>query len=772
MNDETLWVFPEEIKVPPTFQSTIGGHPLIAQTLFQRGYTSIESALAFLNPDHYQSASPFDLQDMDIACELLDSAIRNNQLILVWGDFDVDGQTATTILVEGLRSAGGRVKYHIPVRATESHGIKEEALKEELKSGFDLLLTCDTGISEYENIQLVRNLGIPVIVTDHHTLVEKLPPANAIINPQRLDSHHPLRTLPGAGAAYKLIEGLNSCMGIALSTDSLLELAALGIVADVADLIGDTRYLLQTGLIQLRRTQRLGLQMLYQNVGLNPTHLNEGHIGFQIAPRLNAVGRLGDANPMVEFLTTQDEARASALLYQIEAYNTKRRFDTRQVEQGAEQQLSSPNGDKYAPAIVLHHATWPAGVVGIVASRLVERYNKPVILLTGEDTLQGSARSIPELNITSAIAAQASLLNTFGGHPMAAGLSMPSENLAAFRRQFYATAEEQLKSLEIVKQFQVTTTITLDQITVDLVHQVNRLAPFGAGNPSLLFQISNLNLISETRVGTNQEHRQVVVGDRHANQLRLIWWNGGDQQLPEADFDLLCKFSLSDYKGEQQLSAEWIDYRYSETGLQTLANRYIEIIDQRAASNSLGLLKQLIQKTPGVNLWGEGNLPAGLPFKGRHQLKPNDHLVIWTAPPSQSVLRDTILHTKPKKITLFSEGSNLDDYPVFINRLGSIVKYALAHYNGKIDLVRAASSCASNIEAVTFGLHLWVAKGTFQVLFDEEYAQVTLTKAGANHTLIAQYEELLKTTLKESAAFRSYFKHNEINTFISQIVNK
>lgn len=772
MGTDAHWTILKHINVPTPFQDAVGGHPLVAQALYQRGYKSIECALAFLNPKFYQPAPPNELQDMEIACQLLEQAILKKHHILVWGDFDVDGQTATTILVEGLRQVGGQVKYHIPVRAVESHGIKLKALEAELNSGFDLLITCDTGISEHENIQLVRNLGIPVIVTDHHSLGEKLPPANAVINPQRLELQHPLRSLPGAGVAYKLIEGLFNHLGVTYNLKPLLELAALGIVADVASLEGDTRFILQTGLHQLQQTHRVGLQMLYQNMGLNSAHLNEGHIGFQIAPRLNAVGRLADANPMVEFLSTQDEARARALVYQIEAYNSKRRFDTRQIEQGAEAQLSALSSDKYAPAIVLHHPTWPAGVVGIVASRLVERYHKPVILLTGEETIHGSARSVPGLNITQTIAEQADLLNNFGGHPMAAGLSMPPQNLTAFKRRFLSAVEAQLKGVQVIKEIQVAQILTLDQVNINFIREIERLAPFGPGNPALLFQLCDLKLVSSAKIGTNKEHRHVIISDKDEHELRLLWWNGGDENLPDAEFDLVCKLTLSDYKGTEQISAEWIDYKLSEAGIQTLAERHIDIIDKRGSLNPIIELGDLLKTNPGVNLWGEGSLPEGFPFQSRNDLAQNSHLVIWSAPPSQTVLKEVITHTKPKMVTIFAEISNLDDYNVFINRVGGIAKFALSNFNGKVNLERAAAVCSASEETVALGIRLWAAKGAFQVSFDDDIAYISPLVNQPNLTAIKQYEDILKKSLEESAAFRSYFIHGDINTLLTYSTSK
>ena len=769
MHNSKHWVMPEKISVPESYQAAVGGHPLIAQTLYQRGYRSIESAHAFLNPDHYQPTPPSELPDLDTACELLANTIRDKAHILVWGDFDVDGQTATTVLVEGLRQAGAIVSYYIPIRAKESHGINRDTLKKMLKTGFDLLLTCDTGISEHANLQIVRNLGIPVIVTDHHTLSKTLPPANAVINPQRLPPEHPLHPLPGVGVAYKLIEGLYNYLDFEPDLGHLLELVALGIVSDVAQLQGDNRYLLQKGLHQLRHTQRLGLQMLYKNAALNPANLNEGHIGFQIGPRLNAVGRLGDANPMVAFLITQDPGEARVISHQIEAMNTKRRFDTRQVEQAAEMQLSTSSTDRHAAAIVLHNPTWPGGIVGIVASRLVERYQKPVILLTGEDPIHGSARSVPGLHITEAIGAQYDLLEGFGGHPMAAGLSMPSNHYAAFKRRFLSTTEALLKDVAIVEALRLTQELSLDQIDLDLVSEIERLAPFGPGNPPLLFLLRDLTLISESQVGVNQEHRQVTVADNCEKELRLIWWNGGDEPLPEAKFDLVCKLTHSDYKGTPQVSAEWVDFRLSEAGRLEVKARQVEINDYRNAINPKAHLIRCLEENPTALLWGEGTLPSDLPFMGRHELEETRHLVIWTTPPSQSVLREVLSKTQPKKVTVFGTQaeSNLDQVEHFLNRLAGLAKYAIVHMEGIAPLERLAAGCAADEITLKAGLQLWQAKGLFKVEFGAASVHITTDAPEPDPKLMINHENTLKAQLGESRAFREYFQRGDIHSLLT-----
>jgi len=762
MLEEKHWVIPKPLLIPEDFQAAIGGHPLVAQTLYQRGYRTVEAAQAFLNLDSYQPTPPDELPDMRTACTLLADAIQKKKQILIWGDFDVDGQTATTTLVEGLRDLGGNVTYHIPIRADESHGITRRVLNQYLDHGFDLLLTCDTGISEHEHIALIREAGKTVIVTDHHTLGKSLPPANAVINPQRLPEKHPLRTLPGVGVAYELMKALFGFLGHPFKVDRFSELAALGIVADVALLHGDTRYLLQKGLASLRKTDRVGLQTLYNHAGLSPLHLNEAHIGFQIAPRLNAVGRLGDANPMVEFMTTQDASRARVLATQIEAMNAKRRFTTRQVEQAAESQLQSSPEDRHAPAIVLHHPGWPGGVVGIVASRLVERYQKPVILLTGDDPIHGSARSIEGINITEAIAAQAGMLTSFGGHPMAAGLSLPGSAYPSFKRNLLLEVEARSREAEIETELMISQTLMLDEINFDLIEEIQRLAPFGHGNPPLNFMIQNLTLVSTASVGSQGEHRQVLAADEKENQQRFIWWNSSDEPLPEAQFNLVCSLSRSDYKGNLQISAEWITYQLSRKGREEAASKHFQWIDHRLTLSPLSVLDELLEMNPDAQVWGEGDLPGEIHARNRSELGACETLIIWTAPPSQQVFQEVIQRVSPKQVVVFGFAPQLSSPQEVLTHIGGLAKYAIQHKNGQTSLDALASVCAADQETIRVGLQLWEAKGKLNVEFDGDEIRISKSKITPDTQAITILSELLEEILAEAQAFRQYFKNCDL----------
>ena len=767
MTIEKRWIFPEKNHTPQTFIETLDEPRLVAETLYRRGIRTPEKARAFIDPEAFSPCSPEALPDSQAAWELLRSALTHQKQILVWGDFDVDGQTATALLVEALRELGSQVTYHIPVRGKESHGISDSMLTSYLEQGFDLLLTCDTGITEYANVLRVRQSGIPVIITDHHTLGESLPPANAVVNPQRLEPGHPLRTLPGVGVAYKLMEGLFQSLSEPFRAGHYMELAALGIVADVAELYEDTRYLLQKGLASLRQTERTGLQSLYEAAGLNSEYLNEGHIGFQIGPRLNAVGRLGDANSMVEFLITRDRGRARVLTTQIEALNTKRRFYTRQVEKAAEARLASSTADRHAPAIVLHHPEWPGGVVGIVASRLVERYHKPVILLTGDDPLHGSARSIPGFNITEAIASQAGLLAGFGGHPMAAGLSLAQENFTAFKFGFFAYVQETLKGVKAVPELHIDREITLDQIAAPLLDQVERLAPFGPGNPAIRFLLRDLEKLSDTPVGPSGEHRQVIVTDQQENTQRFIWWNGGDVEPPQTQFDLVCTLSQSDYKGQRQISAEWLDFRLTLQGRDQIVPQPFAILDHRRAQGTQDALASLLEDFPGALVWAEGPLPEGFPGQGRHQLAPCEHLVLWTAPPSQRVLDEALRATRPSQVIVFGHTPPIQTGHDLMERLAGLAKYTVHQKGGETLLSHLASACAADVESIRVGLKYWGALGRFISDLNGDYVIIREARVELDSSSVEIYQEILNSLLNETAAYRQYFVNAALETIIT-----
>ncbi|MDO9128665.1 MAG: single-stranded-DNA-specific exonuclease RecJ, partial [Anaerolineales bacterium] len=489
------------------------------------------------------------------------------------------------------------------------HGVNIPSLPEIIDPGAKLILTCDTGITAHQAVDYARSRGVDVVITDHHDLPVSMPQAAAIVNPKFLPVEHPLASLSGAGVAYKLAEALlesgESGMGdshsLLVTRHSLLDLAAMGLVADLAILRADARYLVQKGLHVLRFTQRLGLKVMMEIAELTPAHISEEHIGFTLAPRLNALGRLSDANPAVELLTTHDLARARVLATQLEGLNAQRQLLTRQVTLAAEAQLRADPALLAQPIIVLSHPSWPGGVIGIAASHLVDRYHRPVILFSApaNEPARGSARSIEGINITDAIAAQRDMLLNYGGHPMAAGLSLEAEKLPAFRKAISKKVAGMTGEVEIEPTLEIDGWLDLPALDMTLSESIEQLAPFGSGNEKLILATHNLRLKSAAEIGRNKEHLKLTVEDEHGNAQTVLWWNGGGEELPDlisragGRFDLAYTLRASDWRGTRQVTLEFVDLRLIEEKPVEVTKPAIEVIDYRGVEKPLETLARL-----------------------------------------------------------------------------------------------------------------------------------------------------------------------------------
>ena len=372
--------------------------------------------------------------------------------------------------------------------------------------------------------------------------------------------------------------------------NQLLDLLALAIVADLAVLTGDTRYLLQRGLEQLRHTTRLGLKAVMHAAELQPDGLTEQHISFAIAPRLNALGRLADANPAVDLLTTTDLAQANILASELEGLNARRKLLCDQVYDAAQNQIQRDPALLDGAALVIDHPSWPAGVIGIVASRLAERYNRPTILVAtpSGEMGRGSARSVEGVNITAAIAAQSHMLVNFGGHPMAAGLGIAPERIPEFRQALSHTISDMLGEREVRPILPIDGHLPLADLTLDFVREMEQMAPFGPGNPVPVWVSHNLNVGRCSTVGRHKEHLQLILEDSHERPHKVIWWQGADWPLPAGRFDLAYSVHTSNFRGQPQVEVEWVDARPIEEASVHVspAPVLVEIVDHRRSSQS------------------------------------------------------------------------------------------------------------------------------------------------------------------------------------------
>ena len=786
----TRWIELPPVEMPASF-ADLNLPPLIAQTLLRRGFDTPDAARAFLHPDSLPS-TPFP--GIEKAVEIISAAIRNQALICVWGDFDVDGQTSTTVLVQTLQALGANVIYYIPIRGKESHGVHVETLKPILDNGAKLIITCDTGITAYEAIDYANSRGVDVIVTDHHELGAQLPNARAIINPKLLDENHILANLAGVGVAYKLAEALIRSNDSAqrpsgvdrsttattpvltppagvrkVATTDLLDLVALGLIADVALLKGETRSLVQRGIQVLRNTGRIGLRAMAELSGTSLDSLTEESIGFSFAPRLNALGRLGDANPAVELLLSHDPARARVLATQIEGLNAQRRLLTNQVYEAAEAQLRENPDLLSEPAVILYSQNWPGGVVGIVANKLVERYRKPAILLNQSENgiLRGSARSIEGLHITEAITTQKDLLLGFGGHPMAAGLALPAGKLAQFRKGLGKAIEEQLGN--VVREeptLQIDAWLGLDEINLEFAESLEALAPFGAGNPSLTMASHKVSLRSVATIGKAKEHLRLNIEDENGNMQSILWWGGAGGELPEegSKFDIAYSMRASTFRGAKQVTLQFEDFRIVEEAPPELKKRKIEIVDYRL--ESANLLANLQEQATAIQIWAEGADKAK--GKGRFELHPSDEFAIYTTPPSPTELHAALEMVRPKKVYLFGVSPASEKADAFLSRLAGLAKYVINQKTGKVTVGELAVVTGQREGAIRLGLE-WLAAGGHISIQRDASPETVLLSAGngeLNQYLQRELYLAVKGILEETEAYRAHFQRGDVDKLI------
>lgn len=764
-----IWIEPTPVDAPSDLRAAVGGHDLLAQTLARRGITDGERASAFLDPAQYHPAPPDDLPDVLKAVMRIAAAVEYGEPIAIWGDFDVDGQTATALLVSALRDLGANVRYHIPDRANDGHGVHLPALGRLIDAGARLIITCDTGIAAHEAADYAKAREVDFIITDHHNLPDTLPDAYAVVNPKRLPETHPLHTLPGVGCAYKVIEALYG----ERPTDHLLDLVALGIVADVALQTGDARYLLQRGLDVLRQRPRAAVRAILENARIDPESLNEQHIGFIIGPRLNALGRLGDANQAIEPLASDDIAAVRIWAGQLEGLNKERQFLSAQVYGGAEAQISADPTLLDHAALVLANPEWHAGVVGIVASRLVEQYNRPVILLrapSGEPA-RGSARSVQGVDITAAIHACAHLLIGYGGHTMAAGVTLDPMRIDEFRRALSRAVRHQRAGADTTPQLSIDGVLPLNAITLDLLNQVERLAPFGAGNPPLALATHGLSIARKSTIGRKGEHLSLTVEDDAGRNQRIVWWNGANQPLPEGRFDLAYTIRAGVYRGEREVTVEWLDARPAAEGGDeiTIRRALLEVDDRRAAADPLAELADFRREAgASVSVWCEWDTRLGVDISlRRDKLTAADTLIVWTAPPQPTVWAEAMQKVNPERVIIFAQRPEGEGAKAFLERLSHLVNYAISKREGRAPLQELAAATAQREEAVRAGLEWLQASGQIRFTVD---AEGTLTIQTTEHAPDAAAQRRImkeiERHLRESAAYRDMWGRIDDLTYL------
>ena len=577
---------PEKVK---QISLSTGLLPLVSQVLVNRGIDNTELASIHIEPELQKLPSPLDeFSDLATSVELLKDAIALEDKIAICGDYDADGMTSTALLLRALRHLGADVDYAIPSRMKDGYGINKRIVEEFAATGVGVILTVDNGISAYEPILHAVELGLTVIITDHHDLPEKLPPADAILNPKLLSKTSPYRGLAGVGVAYILAiataKSLGKLQGL---TNQILELFTLGTIADLAPLVGVNRRWLKKGLRQLPHSELAGVKALMQVAGVklesitpdaieNSTQLQPDDIGFKLGPRINAIGRIGDPQLVIELLTTDEPGIALERAMQCEQINSKRQQLCEQIQEEAIAIIETkPIPWKQLRVLVVVAENWHHGVIGIVASRLVERYGVPVFIGTYEDKeqsiIRGSARGIEEFNIFEALDYCRDLLGKFGGHKAAGGFSFKAKNLLAFEQKLSEFAHQCLEIKHLKPLIKIDAQAKLEQINLELYQQIDDLQPWGIGNDFPVFWTPNVRVKEQKMVGKN--HLKLTLQEENSEvEKRAIAWRWGEYLPLPRVLDIAYKLKENTWNGNTNIELEIVGVRLLNNPINTVVN--------------------------------------------------------------------------------------------------------------------------------------------------------------------------------------------------------
>lgn len=509
-------------------EASLGIGAPAARVLVARGLSNVAAARRFLAPALADLHDPLPMRDMPRAVDRLLAAIRAGEKILIYGDYDVDGTSAVVLLTKAIELAGGAPQYHVPHRLKDGYGMRAEVVEAAAAQGIKLIISVDTGIRAAEVVARANTLGIDVIVTDHHLPEAELPPALAVLNPNRRDCGYPNKDLCGAGVAFKLAQALLNALdwpsGKAQRiAESLLKLVAIATVADVVPLTGENRAMVKHGLDGLREVRNPGLQALFDVAGLAKGMApSSGQVAFRIAPRLNAAGRMDTARTVIELFLTKDPERAAELARQLHEQNAERQQVEAEIR-GTCEQIDVPED---AAALVYYAETWHRGVLGIVASRLVERLHRPVFVLgrnEGDGLAQGSGRSIEAFHLLDALESMADLFVRFGGHSHAAGVTLDPARMDEFRERFNAYARARLSPEDLRPSLRIDAILELPEITDAAVDGIFSLAPFGHGNSAPLFAALNVEIAGSPAI-LKEKHLRLMARQK-GRSLTLKAWN-------------------------------------------------------------------------------------------------------------------------------------------------------------------------------------------------------------------------------------------------------
>lgn len=543
--------------MPDEYLNASGLPPLIAQLLYNRGI-KLEGIDPFLSADRRLEGNPFLLPDISQAVSRVYKAVLAREKIAVYGDFDVDGVTAIVILVEGLSRLGAEVIPYIPDRINEGHGLKISALEKLHAQGANLVITVDCGVTDLKEVRQAQDMGMDMIITDHHMPLRSLPRAVAVIDPKRKDSMYPFLELAGAGVAFKLLQALFHKDSREKWLTRLLDLVVLATVTDLVTLVGENRYLVKEGLKELNNSSRAGIQEMVRLAGLKPGELDAEDISWVLGPRLNAAGRMNNASTSYQLLTTQSSEEARLLALELEEKNVERQKLTKEVLNRAREKLAAK---LHLPMLIEGDESYAIGVIGLVASKLVDEFYKPAIIINlGTESCQGSCRSIAEFDVASALAECHDLLTAFGGHPLAAGFTVARRNLAQLEQRLMNLATDQLGHLELRPELVIDVELPLTVLAGDIFNLIQKLSPFGRGNPQPTFLTREVEVIECRNFGNQGEWLRLKLKQGNVTWQAVDFESQKKREEIPSHIDIVYNLEKSRWNGEEVLRLNLRDF--------------------------------------------------------------------------------------------------------------------------------------------------------------------------------------------------------------------
>ncbi|MDM8000736.1 MAG: single-stranded-DNA-specific exonuclease RecJ [Dehalococcoidia bacterium] len=544
---------------PPGFLKELGQPPLVNQLLYNRGLTDAAKAKAFLDIGPGLQHDPFLLVDMEKAAARIRQALVSQETIVVYGDFDADGVCGTAILVEGLGRLGGKVLSYFPHRVQEGYGLNNDSIDKLQARGASLIITVDCGITNNTEVAYAQSRGLDVIITDHHNVMSGLPPALATVNPKRPGSPYPFDQLAGVGVAFKLLQAVSQSLGREEDLDEMLDLVAMGTVADKVPLLDENRYLVHRGLEVLRQTRRPGLRAMMEVARLDAKYLDADAIAWTMAPRLNAPGRLDHAMTSYRLVLATSSEEANLLAQQLEERNSERQRLTEEFLTRAKAELSA--AALAQPFLMIGGEDYPSGIAGLIAGRLAEEFYRPsVVYELREATASGSARSIPEFDIISALSECRDLLQRFGGHPGAAGFALPRENLEPLRQRLLEMAQRQLAGIDLRPHLSIDAVIPLSGIGGKTYRVVDRFAPFGHENPMPVFLSRRVGVVDHYPIGNASQHLRLRLRDGGISWKGVGFDLGGLDSEIAPEIDIVYNLVIDRWNGEESLALNILDF--------------------------------------------------------------------------------------------------------------------------------------------------------------------------------------------------------------------